>query len=368
MSVAEYVIELFDSGASFGPGSRIGELWSARNLGWSAYDRIPGKAFATLAQSDVSLAWLSPLKTHVKIWRLTPTSGPVLVYAGGFIDYDSTGDDVVLTFYDYLALLSVSRSGYQKMYPNMALGDIALSEWNMAKLATASPLAFVATGTFENPLASDGITQIRTNGQFGTLDQMRLQILYDLSEMGRANTSNTVTFGIGRTDNTMRFLRNAGTRRDIGLVLGGSVSDYAHAPNWSKYRNDLATLGTSSAGGAMEIVKQDATAAASMGLRQDVFTIRTLLGVAGAATEVDQQQAVAARELRRATGQHDALSLQLIGGFIEPFVGWDINDVVPVEIDNGIDSVVGDWRIVGVRVLFDEAGEQMSLLVAPVLT
>ena len=365
----EYVLELYNSDASFGPNTKLGELWGARNCGWSAYDRRPGKAFATVSQLDPLLSSLVPLTTHVKVWRVAP-SGNVNVFSGEFIDYDSTGDDVVLEFFDYLALLSISRSGFKTLYQSKKIGtEIVSPEWVLAKGAASSPLAFVTTGTIEDPLGTDGVTAIKTSAQFGTMDQMRLQLFFDLSEMGRANTVNQVTFGISRTSpHTFTFLKNAGSSRDIGLVLNGTVTNYRHLPNWKAYRNDLATVGLNASGGPAEITKTDAVEAAARGLRQDVFTIKTLLGISSAATEADQQQAVAARMLKQATQQQPTILLQLMPGTLEPFTGWDLNDRVPIEISNGIDSLTGTRRIVGVQALYTEIGEQLSLITEPIAT
>ena len=360
----EYVIELFDSSATFAPNVKLGELWDARNLGWSRYDRLPGKAFATLAQTSKLLPFLVPLTTHIKVWRITPQADQQ-VFGGKFIDYNSTGDDVVVNFYDYLAELSVSRTGYRVMYASMALGSqIVTTEWGLAKGATSSPLAWMPTGTIEDPVGQDGVTVIKTNAQFGLMDQMRLQLFYDLSEMGRANTANQVSFDIG-FDGTFRFYKNRGAAKDVGLVLNGTVSDYNYVPGWIKYRNNLATLGQTSGGSASEIVKSDAAAAAAKSLRQDVFTIATLLGITGAATEADQQQAVAARQLKIAEQPPGALSLSLIGNHITP-ADIDICDTAPVEIANGTEAIAQRWRCLGWRGTYDEAGERLGLIIGPV--
>lgn len=365
---AEYCLEFYDSGATFGPNVKQGELWSARNVGWSRYDRIPGKAFCTMTQGDPLLPLLVPLTTHVRMTRVAP-AGNTEVYNGALIDYDAAGDDVVCEFYDYGSLLSISRAGYRVMYPTKALGtEIVSPEWTLAKNATSSPLGFVATGTIEDPLGTDDATVIKTNAQFGLLDQMRLQLFYDLSEMGRANTIHHVTYEITRTAPfTFHFRKNQGASSGIGLVLNGTVSDYRHLPNWRKYRNDLATLGTTVGGGATEIVKTDPAQAAAKGLRQDVFTIKTLLGIAGAATEADQQSQAADRMLKSMTVAQPAIALRLIRGFLAPFEAHDIADLATVEISNGIDSITTPWRILGERALFTEAGEDLQIIVQPVL-
>ncbi|MCU0250214.1 MAG: hypothetical protein MUE61_08405 [Vicinamibacterales bacterium] len=368
MSV-EYAVELFAPDSSFGPGTKIAEVWDARDLGWSRYDRLPGRGFFTLYQTSPALSLIDPPLTHARITRVAP-SGNVEVFNGIVSDYSSTGDDVLFDIYDYVSLLSLSRTGYRTMYPVKAIGsEIVAAEWALGKNATYSPFGFVTTGTIQDPVGTDGSTVIKTNNEFGLMDQMRLQLFFDLAEMGRANTTNQVTFEITRTSPfTFNFWKNKGTLRDIGLVLNGTVSDYEHAPNWNSYRNDLATLGTTTGGGATEIVKTDETAAAARARRQDVFLLKTVLGIAGAATEADQQQAAAARQLKSAVQGSPALWLTLLPGVIEPFTGWDINDLFPVEVGNGKDAIATPWRASGVRGIFSEQGEKLILLMTPVLT
>jgi hypothetical protein len=290
------------------------------------------------------------------------------VFTGEIIDYDATGDDVVVDAFDYKALLSISRSGYRTLYPTKAIGsEIVSPEWGFAKNAASSPLGFVVTGAIEDPLGTDGVTVIKTNAEFGLLDQMRLQLFFDLSEIGRANTINHTTFEVTRSVSPeFRFLKNRGSDIDMGLVLNGNVSDYRHLPNWTAYRNDLATIGTTVGGGATELVVKDDAAAAARGRRQDVFTIKTLLGIVGAATTADQQQAASARMLKSALALQPTLQLQLIRGGVDFFEGWDLCDKPLVEIGNGIDSITNRWRILGARATFDEGGEFPSLIVSPV--
>jgi hypothetical protein len=364
----EYVVELYDDDASFGPNNKLAEVWDARNVGWSSYDRLPGKAFLTLSQTSTLLPLFVPLETHIKIWRIS-TVAEKLVYSGAFIDYNSTGDDVVLEAFDYKALLATSRAGFKTLYPTKKIGtEIASPEWVLAKTTTPnSPLAFVATGTIEDPLGNDGITPIKSSAGFGTLDQQRLQLFFDLSEIGRANTPNHTTFDISRsTPHTFSFLKNRGASSGIPFVLGGNVSDYAYVPNWKRYRNDMASVGMAAAGGAAEIVKKDDTAAAAKGRRQDVTTIATLLGIATAATEADQQQAALQRVLKKSLALQPALQLRLVRGSHDTFVGYDICDKVLVEIGNGIETITGEWRLVGETGVMREAGEDQAVIVAPV--
>jgi hypothetical protein len=362
----QYVIEILNSGGTFGPNALLGEVWDARNLGWSRFDRIPGKAFFTLNQRSALLPLLVPLTTHFRIVRLTPTATTV-VWAGIVADWDSTGDDVIVFGYDYLSLLSVSRAGYKTLYPTKKLGtEIVSPEWTLAENATTSPPGFVTTGTIQDPPGTDGATTIKTNAQFGTLDQMRLQLFYDLSEMGRANTINYVTYEITKdTPHTFNFWKNKGSTWAGAFVLNGNVREYRYLPNWIGYRNDFASVAMAAAGGPAEIVQKDDTAAAAKGRRQDVFTARTLLGISGAATEADQQAAALAHQLKRGLQLQPALQLDLLRGAYTPGV-LGLCDRVPVEISNGADSITGSWVFLGETCIVDESGESPTVLVRPV--
>jgi len=145
------------------------------------------------------------------------------------------------------------------------------------------------------------------------------------------------------------------------------VSDYRYLPGWSRYKNDVATVGTTVGGGATEIIKNDAAAITALGLWQDVGTIKTVMGINGAATETDQQVAATGRMLIRLMQTHSAVALRLVLGGIEPFIGWDINDTMPVEVVNGIDSLTGVMRVLGARCIYDEGGEQLDVIVGPVV-
>ena len=363
--MAEYCLELYNSGATFGPNTKVAEIWDALTVGWSRYDRLSGKAFFSLPQTSRSLSAIVPLLTHLAIWRITPTAD-TLVYRGSIMDTDNAGDDVVVDAYDYLSLLALSRSGFKTLYPTKAIGsEIVSPEWTLAKNATSSILGFVTTGTIQNPLGTDGSTVIKTNAQFGTMDQTRLQLFYDLSEMGRANTANHVTFEIDLS-NTFNFWKTRTGVATTAFVLNGNISDYHYLPGWSRYRNDLATIGVGGAGGAAEITSVNAAGITAKGRRQDVTTLATLAGIAGNTTEADQQKAALDRALVKMTQQQSGLVLRVMRGKVEPYVGFALNDLVPVEISNGVDAITGNRRITGIRAVFSEAGEDVDITVSAV--
>jgi hypothetical protein len=364
----EYCVELVASDANFGPGgAKLAELWDARNLGWSRFDGMPGRGFLTLPQRSGHLSFIEELETHVKVWRITST-GETLVYTGVIVDRDASNDDIVFPIFDYIALLGISRSGFKTLYPTKKIGtEIISPEWTLAKNASSSPVGFVATGTIEDPLGVDGVTPIKTTAQFGTLDQMRLQLFHDLAMIGRANTTNHTTFEITREPpHTFNFWKNRGSNSDIGFVLNGNVRGYRYIPNWLSYRNDLASVSMDADGGPAEITASDATAITAKGRRQDVMQIETLLGLDTGTTEADQQKAALQAGLKRALQLQPALRLELMVGSHTP-LSVPLCDKPLVEISNGGDAITGRWRLIGELATYNEHGEFPAVLLQPVV-
>lgn len=369
----EYAIEIHAADATHGPSSSVLlEVPDAMNLGYSRYDRLPGKAFFTLPQSSPFVDLFGAVKLgtisssvgatfHVSLWRIT-TAGATRVFRGIIMDNDDTGDDVIFDCYDYKALLSLSRSGFKTLYPTKLLGsEIVTPEITAGIAAGESVIEFLTIGTIEDPLGEDAVTPIKTNAQFGTLDQPRLQLFFDLTEMGRANTANRVTFDID-SSNVFHFLKNQTGSASFELSLNGTISDYHWGPGWTRYRNDIATIGVGSAGGPSEITAEgDADNLAIMGRRQDVTTLKTLAGVAGGTTEADQQKAALEGSLYRLLNYPGNLSVEIERGTIAPDL-VNMNDTVACEIVNGRDTLTRSPIIVGKRVFYDESGEDLAIL------
>jgi hypothetical protein len=362
------VIEYFtNNGATFGPSVLDGIIHDALVVGWSWYSRFPANAYFTLRQDSVHNVRLLPLLHHIRITYVNDATGySVVVFTGRLGDPSSSGDDVIWSAWNYLAELSLSRTGYRVVYPTKLLGsEILAPEWALTRTATYALLNFVATGTIEDPLGSDGVTPIKTDARFGVIDVPRLLLFFDLSEIGRANTVNNVVFEITRTSPfTFNFWKNRGSSYLANrLTFPGTCRDYGFEPGYTALRNDLATVGQTVGGAATEIVKTDEANALIYGRRQDVFTIKTLAGLAGAPTEGDAQVAITERAVKEATTLEKSIALQLRNGLFEPFDGWDIEDVVRVQISRGRDQIDADYRIVGARGTQDERGYHPVILV-----
>lgn len=361
--IVEYLTQ---NASTFGPLAVDGVIYDALKVGWSWYSRYPSKAFFTLRQGSVHTSRLVPLKTHIRIWYTHPGLGiaPRVVFAGRLGEPDSTSDDVVWEAWSYLADLSLTRTAYRTLYPTKAIGsEIAAVEWAAAKAQTYSLLTHVTTGTIEDPLGTDGITTIKTDERFGVVDVPRLLLLFDLSEIGRANTVNNVVFEITRTSPTFNFWKNRGTAQTaIRLQHPGNIRDYRFAPGYRSLRNDLATIGTTVGGGASEIIATDEVSAAEWGRRQDVFTIKTLAGVVGAATESDAQKAITERAVAEAAQLSRSIQVDVLAAQFPPFEGWEIEDTLRVQIKRGRDNIDADYRIVGIRGIAGPGGYDQQII------
>lgn len=383
------VFEVFsDSASTHGPSTCKGILTGAIRMGWSWYSRFPSSAFFTLRQDDPMNAELVPGLDHLRVWYVDDARGygPVLVFNGRLGDPDESGDDVVWTAWSYLAELALSRTGYEVYYKSKQIKTIVENEWSRdessgkfkdygAKVRTYSLLDHVATGTIQNPKAEDGTSEMLTDPGFGVIDVPRLLLFFDLTEMGRANTTQNTTFEISRsTSPTFNFWRDRGSAiTGQALTYPGVVQDFRHIPGVVDVRNDLATIGQKK-GKNVEIIATQATGTygyESFGRRQDTFAIKTLAGYPKLTSETSKSSAqvsITKRAVKEATQPTRALQLSVRPDLFQPFDGWDIEDTIPVEISEGRTSIDRPYRIVGARGVLDRAGYRQNIFVTVPIT
>lgn len=371
--------EIWSGGADFGPAALKLRLYDALHLGVSRYSRFPGSAFVTLRQESENNALITPGLDHLRVYFADEAQGygPVLVFQGRMGDPNEAGEDVIWTSWDYLADLSLSLAGFRRMYPTKKIGtEIALPEWNEdsvdwpdygAKVQVKSRLAHILTGTFQDPESSPGVP-ITTDVRFGVIKTPRLLLFFDLTEMGRANTANNVTYEVTRTaPATLNFWKNrgaaAGGKR---LTFPGSLRDFTYIPGVMNIRNKLATIGESVSGGAVAIEKSVSGGTYgydAFGLMEDVFTIKTLAGISSSSTFNAQEQ-ITQRAVNEATQLTAALRLDTRWQLFLPFDGWEIEDLVRVRIKRGRTSIDADYRITGWRARMDQQGFSQAIYVS----
>lgn len=383
---ALYIEYLTNSTANFGPVALDGVIHDAVSVGWSWYSRFPANAFFTLRQESVHNARLVAGLSHIRIWYADPSTGygPVLVFAGRLGDGDEAGRDVVWQAYSYLAELALSRTGYRVMYQSKKIGSkVVTDEWQRddasgkfadygATKQVKGLLRHVATGTIQDPQNAAGTADMRTDPQFGVISVPRLLLFYDLSEIGRANTDNNVTFEITRsTSPTFNFWKNRGSAiTERKLTFPGIIRGFRFSRGVLNIRNDLATIGTKQ-GKAVLITDEKSGGTYgydSFGRRQDTFSIKTLSGFKNLDTSAGKfsaQKMITERALKEAAREHRALQVEVPWHYMAPFAGWDIEDTIGVQISVGRTSISQSYRILGVRGRLDSRGYHQSLIVNP---
>lgn len=381
------VVEVLSDGGSHGPSTVKAILHDGIKIGWSWYSRFPASAFVTLPQDSPHNAEIIPGLDHCRVWYMNDATGygPVLVFAGRFGDPSESGDDVVWTAWSYLAELALSRTGYEVYYKSKQIKKIVEDEWERdeasgkfanygAKKRGDSLLAHVATGTIQNPKAANGTNEMITDPQFGVIDVPRLLLFFDLTEIGRANTTQNTTFEITRsTSPTFNFWRDRGSAVTAQkLIYPGIVKDFRYIPGVVDVRNDLATIGQKK-GKNVEIVATQTTGTygiTDFGRRQDTFAIKTLAGypkLTSDASKSSAQVSITKRAVKEASQPTRALQLDVRADLFEPFDGWDIEDTIEVEISTGRTSIDRSFRIVGVRGVLDGSGyKQVLFLTVPI--
>lgn len=379
-------VEAFDDlSANHGRGDCAGLVMGAAKVGWSWYSRYPASVFFTLPQHDDLNAEIVRGLSHCRVTFVDPADGySAQVFQGRFADSDESQDDVIWTAWNYIAELALSRTGNEVKYPSKKIGsEIVTPEWSRdessgkfanygAKVQTHSLLAHVATGTIQNPLDTAGTASMLTDPKFGVILVPRLLLFFDLSEMGRANTDNNVTFEITRTGTpTFNFWRNKGTQ------VSGRILTYPHdivSFRWVRgvldIRNDLATVGTK--GGSSTAITATRTSGTygidAFGLRQDTFTIRTLAGypnLTKTEAQEDAQTKITKRAVKEAATLTRNLAVRLRPNVFRPFDGWDIEDTIEVDIVTESSSIQGLFRIVGATGQLDGTGYHSTLYLQP---
>lgn len=379
------LLEVFADSTGHGPGACVGIINDAQRIGWSWYSRYPAPLYFTLPQHSASNQLLVPGLSHLKATYYDPADGySAVIWTGRILEPDESANDVVWTAYSYLAELALSRTGYSVKYPSKKIGsEVVTPEWERdessgkfenygAKVQTNSLLAHVATGTIQNPLDTAGTASMLTDPKFGVIDVPRLLLFFDLTEIGRANTDNNVTFEITRTPPaTFNFWRNRGTAiTSRVLTFPADIIDYRRVRGIAAIRNDLATIGTKG-GSSTEIVARVASGDYGhtlFGRRQDVFTIRTLSGypnISKTEAQEDAQTKITKRAVAEAAKPARNLMVRLREGAFRPFDGWDIEDSIILDIHNGLTDFRQRWRLVGIRGTLDGQGYRSTLFLAP---
>lgn len=365
----QYHVILYSPDGSGGPGLPKLELTPhVLNITTQSSMNLPDVCAFTLARDSQVLAQINWMVDHIKVFRETP-AGLDTFFAGKIVQPQYSALDAIVTAWDYKALLQLSRTGFNVLYPEKLIGTEILSpEWVLAKNEADSVLAFVTTGTIEDPLGQDTITPIKSNAEFGVKLFNRLFTFFMLAEIGMANTTNTCLFEITpESPHTFNFWKNYGTIKPVSFTSPGNLTSHGYDPQFGQLRNDRATVVINETTGAEEVYTvTDGPSIAIYRRLQDAIAPRTLIGASGGTTESDQVKAVIARMLVEGIRLPKSVAIWPRQGEFNPLRDARIGDRVYVTLrnDQGGDLFAGTPRLVGWAIAWSPyAGEVQQLLV-----
>jgi len=359
---------LYAPDAAGGPGVPKHELTpDMLNVVWQQALNYPGQAALSFNRFNPKLADFDYMKDHIKIFR-EDDKGLKTVFAGKIVKPQEGTRDSIVYCWDYVAFLQRSRTGYRVLYPEVTIKAVVDAEWALAKAAGTSLFEFVTTGTTQAPLGLDGVTEMKTNSQFGVVDFDRLYLFFALAELSMANTSNTVVFEITRdTPHTFNFWKNrSSVRTNYAFTYPGNLIDYDLQDGHDQIVNDIATVILDTTTGAQtEYSLIDTGSVAAYRRLQSATSIKTLYGLNSGTTESDQQKAALARLITLSAVPGSLYTLFPRQGEVTPFDGWELGDTMRLVIQNPSrtgDSLDAYKRVTGITAAWNPgAGELIQL-------
>lgn len=333
----QYHARVYAADGNGGPGTLKYVLTpDMLNVVWQKGLNLAGMFAFTIARENPKLDGIAWMSDHIKVWR--EDEATTLIFAGKVVKPQYGATDVICLCWSYLAFLQLSRTGYNTEYPIKKIGtEIVSPEWAAAKNAASSPLGFVTTGTIENPVGTNGSTEITTNDDFGMTLFNRLFVFFQLAEMGMSNTTNSIVFEItDETPHTFNFWKNRSVASGLAhLMFPGNLSWHSYMPGQDLLRNDRATVISNATSGEDEVyVVEDAASISSYRRLQDAVTPKTLMGLSSSTVEADQLKEAMGRLLKEGIRLPKSVLLMPRQGLARPGVNINVGETVRVRLQN----------------------------------
>lgn len=356
-----YRVQVFGlSGATFGIGSMLAEFDRIKNLAYADYANSVPEAFVTLHQDDPKITTLRDKggRAHVRILRDNN-----IVWAGWVaLERDANSDDAIFYCYGYLADLFWLHTDWKQTWTAQTVGTIVSDSWVRAKTTlTQSRLAFVTTGTIEEPpTISGGATPI-TLPKYEAYRKRILFLMQEMASIGASDTGNTTIFGITHSA-TPTFFFSKDQSTDLTSVRwewGGKVQSFREYVMPVYHRNHVYGIGQNPRTLVLQKEAFDATDKNEWGRMEETLFFAWVR---------DETELTRALSLRKAKGlKHDHhLTLSMLPGVEVPPGGagalWRIGDTVPVKIDRGVTYFDGRQQIAGYMVGVLNGQEKVNVL------
>ena len=366
-------------GAGRGPQSGqtgiLAIIYDAANIGASKYMNAGGEFHMTLRADHPQIGVIEPWQVHyaVEHWNATEYGAEyVEVFAGLITDFEADQDSVVFYGRDYLALLDLvvdtrfvagspdlpHTSGGSK-YVDQTITDIITDQLSMARGKTDSLVNFISVGVL------DAFSERAT--VYSTFSPV-LPFVMGLVESHRQGTGKRSRFHVRRiAAQTYEFrLEDAPgvDRPALRMEYGGLVQGFS-VLGFGDFAVSAHGIGRTQAGA--ELFYKSATApgmpTATWGAVEKVNAWESVTDANDLTRRVQQFAAAAGR-----VGKRIGLALRVDA--LQPFVGYDITDNIPLNIVRGaVDTNAygsGWWSIHGVEwKVFPDGHTENTLVVLP---
>jgi len=373
---APWRIVIYDMGALRGPGNVVAILENAKSIGASKMYNSPGEAHWTLPKDHAQLSVIEPKQTHYSI-QFYAGDGWREVYAGLVWDIDAADTDIVFYGIDYLALLDYilderfdprkvdkpaeNGGSYYVSTGKNSIGYIIWDQLRRARGLANSPVGFITQ-------SQDKATMIalftETQAVYSTM-RPALQFITSLLDSHRAGRNLKSRISVrAKSAGGYEFI----TENDPGIVRDGMRLQYGEMVQGYRvipFGKDWATR-VHSIGRTREGVKALYKTHVAPGLDESVwgrFAVATLVDGVNDENDLDRrtrQLAIHAGVLGKELG------VGIRTGLLQPFDGYDIGDLFPVNIDDGSihTSAFGSgyWVCYGVTWEAGDLGQQTVTL------
>lgn len=358
MTPPRYRVIINDTGSNFGVGSTIAEFRDPWNIGWAKYLNDVPEAFFTVSQDDPALSLITRGndigKAHVTIIR-----DDEAVWRGFMGEHEATERDVIFYNYGYVAHLYWLVSTWNMSWKNEEVGDIVSDLWTRAKSGIPdSPLAWVSTGTIQNPVTTSGGSTALELPSYKLYYKRILHTLKELTAVATSDTTNICYFEIDHsTDptvhtNTFNFWKDRSALSSIVLKWEHNIAGFGdrYAPILT--RNHLVGVGS----GASNLIFRKNVSQAGGAHGYTLFGRRQEpLYISWTRDERDLERVVKLR-LAKALRSDTDLSVRMAPNSLDP-TAVRLGNRFPVLIDRGITRIDKEMLMIGLQVYANRGSE-----------
>ena len=350
----------FSDTTTYGIGTLIAELESAKNVGYGKYANGIPEAFFTLDQDDPKALRLRNTegRCHVRIYRDTD-----LVWTGWCaMEMDATDRDVIVYCYGYLAGLYWSLSDWNQHWTNVTTKEITDDLWTRAKTTTTnSGLNFVATGTTQALVTTSGGSTEINLPTYAAFYKRIYNVLREVAALGISDTTNSPIFEITHsTTPTFNFWKNRGTDKEdvVWEYGGGLVAGYSVYKAQVFRRNNVFAVGSAPNDALLRAEYSNTTD------RTNYFTRQEPAYFTWVRDQTELNRALAWRASRAMRDDPDVTLKFHPNAIIPPGAtgaGFDLADRVTVKIVHGAVNIDGLYLASGYEVIWAQGVEHMRV-------